>query len=104
MVNLGDAADGRQVFRRGSEDVFQLGVRRVEVVHLEQRAPERDAGGQIAGMDREARAAGLDRLFVAASAPVLFGELRKRNRRRVLLDPASKLFNARIVRHVYPPW
>jgi hypothetical protein len=25
-------------------------------------------------------------------APVLFGELRKRNRRRVLLDPPSEIF------------
>jgi len=30
---------------------------------------------------------------------MLFGELRKRNRRRVLLDPASKFFNPRIIRH-----
>jgi hypothetical protein len=30
---------------------------------------------------------------------VLFGELRKRNRRRVLLDPTSKFFNPWIVRH-----
>jgi hypothetical protein len=32
-----------------------------------------------------------------AYATVLFSELRKRNRRRVLLDPASKFFNPRIV-------
>jgi hypothetical protein len=30
---------------------------------------------------------------------VLFGELRKRNRRRILQDPASKFFNPRIVWH-----
>ena len=30
---------------------------------------------------------------------VLLGELRKRNRRRILLDPASKLLDARIVWH-----
>jgi hypothetical protein len=30
---------------------------------------------------------------------VLFCKLRKSNRRRVLLDPASKFFNPRVVRH-----
>jgi hypothetical protein len=30
---------------------------------------------------------------------MLFGELRKRNRRRILLDPASKFFNPLIVGH-----
>jgi hypothetical protein len=30
---------------------------------------------------------------------VLFGELRKSNRRRIPLDPASKFFNPRILRH-----
>jgi hypothetical protein len=31
---------------------------------------------------------------------MLFGKLRKSNRRRILLDPASKFFNPRVVRHV----
>jgi hypothetical protein len=30
---------------------------------------------------------------------VFFGELRKSNRRRILLDPASKVFNPRVVVH-----
>jgi hypothetical protein len=30
---------------------------------------------------------------------VLLGQLRKRNRRRILLDPASKFFNPLVVRH-----
>ena len=33
------------------------------------------------------------RLTVITRATVLFGQLRKRNRRRILLDPASKVFN-----------
>jgi hypothetical protein len=31
---------------------------------------------------------------------VLFRELRKRNRRRILLDPASKFLNPQVVGHV----
>jgi hypothetical protein len=38
-------------------------------------------------------------LVELAGAPVLFCKLRKSNRRRVLLDPASKFFNPRVVRH-----
>jgi len=30
---------------------------------------------------------------------MLLGKLRKCNRRRILLDPASKFFNTRVVRH-----
>jgi hypothetical protein len=30
---------------------------------------------------------------------MLFGKLRKSNRRRILLEPASKFFNPRVVRH-----
>ena len=101
MVNLRHAADGRQVLGRVFEHVFQLGLRRVEIVHLEQRATQRHAGGEIPWMDGKPGSAGCDRVFVAASPPVLFGELRKRNRRRVLLDPASKFFNTWIVRHGY---
>ena len=44
-------------------------------------------------------AAGLDRVVVAADAAELFGERRKRNRRRVRLDPASQFLYARILRH-----
>jgi hypothetical protein len=32
---------------------------------------------------------------------VLFGKLRKSNRRRIPLDPASKVFNPRVVGHPY---
>ena len=40
-----------------------------------------------------------NRLLELAGAPVLLRELRKRNRRRILLDPASKFFNPLAVRH-----
>jgi hypothetical protein len=51
-------------------------------------------------MERQAGAAGVDRVLILLRPPALFGELRKRNRRRILLDPASKVFNPRIVGHL----
>jgi hypothetical protein len=44
-------------------------------------------------------AADRDRLLIIATAPVLLRELGKRDRRRVLLDPAAQRFDARIVIH-----
>ena len=41
----------------------------------------------------------VDRLLVLPGAPVFFGELRKGNRRRILLDAASKVVDSRIVSH-----
>ena len=48
-------------------------------------------------MVREAGAADVDGFVVGAFAAQLFGELRKRHRRRVRLDPASEVENSRIV-------
>lgn len=50
-------------------------------------------------MDREPGAADFDRLLDLAGAAALLGKLRKRNRRRVLLDPASKIFDPLVVGH-----
>ena len=46
---------------------------------------------------REPGAADRDRFIVGAGAAALFGELRKSNRRRVRLDPASKFEQSWIV-------
>src|SRR5437867_8353639 len=50
-------------------------------------------------MDGEAGAAGVDGFVKMSGAAALFGELRERNRRRVLLDPASKVFDSRVFGH-----
>ena len=86
---------------RGAEDRFQLLARPVVVADLDQRAAERDAGGQIRRVPLQAAAAGLYGFFVAALTAVLLRQRRKRNRRRIHLDPASQLLYARILRH--PP-
>jgi len=40
-----------------------------------------------------------NRLLELSGTPVFLSELRKRNRRRILQDPASKVFNPLAVRH-----
>ena len=50
-------------------------------------------------MLRQAVPANANGVLELACTPMLFRELRKCNRRRILLDPASKFFNPRVVRH-----
>ena len=64
---------------------------------LDQGAAERDARGEIAGVIGEAGAADADGFVVVAGAAALLGELRKSNRRRVRLDPASQFEDSWIV-------
>jgi hypothetical protein len=93
MMDLGHAADGREVFRRALEHDLQFGLRLVELIELDERAPERDARGEVPGVNGEARARDRDALFERARAAAFLGELGERDRRRVLLDPASKVFD-----------
>ena len=71
------------------------------MLEVEKCAAQRDAGRQIRGMNGESRAAHVHRLFELSCAAVLFGELRESDRRRVLLDPSSEIFETRIVSHRY---
>jgi len=50
-------------------------------------------------MSGEPLAAGVDGVLVLSLSPVLFSQLRKRNRRRIFFDPASKVFHSTAVRH-----
>jgi hypothetical protein len=84
---------------RRSEHGRQFRERVVELSKVEQRAAERGARGEILGMDRHTGAADAHGFRRAAGAAELFGERRKRQRRRILLDPAPQVFNARAVRH-----
>src|SRR5262245_2633360 len=51
----------------------------------------------IARVARQPVPAHLDGFLELADSPVLFGKLRKSNRRRILLDPTSKLLNPGVV-------
>ena len=94
VEHLRQTAHGGEVFRRAFQDDLELGSRRLELVQLEERAPEGHPCGQISGMDRQSGAADLDRILVVPRPPVLLGELGKSNRRRILLDPAPQFVNA----------
>ena len=80
-------------------DALQLTLRLLEVSELQQRAAERDAGGQIVGIGGEAGPAHGDGFFGPPGAAELFGKLGESNRRRILVEPASKVLDARSVWH-----
>ena len=99
-MNFGKAADRGKILGRALQHVLELGERGVEVVELEQRPSERDARRQISGMEFEAGAANVDGLLEPAGAPQFLGQLREGDRRRVLLNPAPKIFDALAVGHL----
>ena len=90
LVDLGEGADRRQVAGRRVQDERQLVEGFVEAIELDEGAAEGDVRGQVCGVLGEADLADGDGFVRVAVAAELFGELRKSNRRRILLDPASK--------------
>ena len=98
-VNLGNAFERGQMSGAAASTVVSSAERGVELALVEQRAAERGASGGVFGVEGEAGPAGLDRLAEPAGAPEFLGEGGKSKRRRILLDPASQLLNARAVRH-----
>ena len=99
LFDIGQLANGAEVVRSGLEHIFELADRFVVPPHFEQRTAKRDASGEIGRVLSEAGPADANRVLELARTPMLFRKLRKRNRRRILLDPASKFFNPRIIRH-----
>src|SRR5262245_46322290 len=99
LVNPGEGANGSQIVRRDAQHGLEFHARLVKLPQFDQRATEGDLRGQIPWMPRQPVAADRDRLLVIASASVLLGELCKRDRRRVLLDPAAQRFDARVLIH-----
>ena len=76
------------LFRTRSSSCLRL----VELLQLEERAPERHAGREISGVNGEAGAADVHGFLELPGAPVFLGQLGESDRRRVLLDPSSKIF------------
>jgi hypothetical protein len=100
-MNLCELADGNQVVRGGIQYAKELRPRFFEPTELEESPSERDTCRDIRGMLGKTGLANPDSFLAVASAPVLLGKLRKRNRRRIFLNPASKVFNPWVVRHPY---
>jgi hypothetical protein len=101
-VHVAKRTNGREILGRALKDGFELLLRGVELVEVQQGPAERYARGKIRGMSGEAAAAHIDGFLMLAQATALFGELRKRNRRRIVFDPASKVFQSDAVRHAVP--
>jgi hypothetical protein len=99
FVDLRQAARGRDILRRRTQDCLELFARGIEIARFDQRTAERHARRQICRMALEARGTDFNRFLIAAETPVFLRERRKRNRRRVGLDPASQFLYPRILRH-----
>ena len=92
LEHVGQSANRRKVLRRGTQHLLELLLRVLVLVELDERASESYARGQISRVRRQARAADIRGFVKHRRAAVLFRELRKSNRRRVLLDPSSEIF------------
>jgi hypothetical protein len=94
VMGFREAFDRREILRRAFQNVLEFVLRVLELVELEQRPSKRHTRRVISGVNREAGAGGVYRFLQLSRAAVLFGELRERDGRRILLDPSSKIVNA----------
>ena len=99
LMDLRELANRDEVVWRSVEDAKKLGARLLQPVKLEERPTQRDPCRQVGGMLCQPRLAHPNGFFEVSGPPVLLGKLRKSNRRRILPDPASKVFNPGIVGH-----
>jgi hypothetical protein len=99
LMDLGELADSDRVVRGGVEHSKEFGPRLLITTEFKQGAAQRHPGGQISGMLGQPRLADSDGFLAVASPSILFRKLRKSNRRRILLNPASKIPNPRVIRH-----
>jgi hypothetical protein len=99
LMDFGELAEGDTVVGCIIEHAKELRTCLLVATQLEQRAAKGDPRGQIGGMLSQAGLAHPDGFLAVTCTAMLFSELRKSNRRRVLLDPASKVFDPRVVGH-----
>ena len=95
VEDLGEAADRGQVLRRFRRHELEFEPRVVELAEIEQRPAERDPRRQVTGVPGQPFAADANGLLGLAGAPVLLGQLREGNRRRVGFDPAPQIVDSR---------
>jgi hypothetical protein len=98
-MNISQLAHGSEIVWRGTDDVLELGGGFIGPSQFEQSPAERHPRREVSRMVRQPRGRDIYRLFVLAHAAMFFRELSKGDGRRVLLDPASQVFDATVVRH-----
>ena len=81
------------------EHALELGARSVEAPKFEQGPTECDPRREIRGVLSQTGLAHPNGLFAVTGPPAFLRELGKRNRRRILEDPASKILYPRVIRH-----
>jgi hypothetical protein len=101
LVDLGELAYRDQIVRGGVEHAKKLRAGIFQAAQFKEGTTECDPRGQIGRMLSETGLANPDRLFAVTGSPVFLCKLRKSNRRRILKDPASKVFNPGVVGHPY---
>ena len=99
MERFGERPKRGEILGRAPQDVLKFGLRFAELIEFEERPPERDAGRQIRRVQRQTGAADADGLLEVAGSPALLRQLGEGDRRRVLLNPASKILDATGVGH-----
>jgi hypothetical protein len=99
LMDLGELADSDQIVRRGVEHSKEFGARLLVPTEFKQGAAQCHPGGHVGGMLGQPGLADPDSFLAVASPSILFRKLRKSNRRRILLNPASKIPNPRVIRH-----
>jgi len=85
---------GQQVVGSDLEYVLELGPRLLILIESGERPAQGNSSRQKGWVMFEAGEAHSNGLIVFAGTPELLGERRKSNRRRVLLNPASKHIKA----------
>ena len=96
-MELCECPGGGEIIRRGAADELELPLGLVKPVERDQRAAHRHACGNVSGIARQAGVADRDGFLQPAGATELLGELGESNRRRILAEAASKIFDARVV-------
>ncbi len=102
LMEIGQAADGGEVVGGQAPGLLELVPGGVQLAERRQRPGERHAGRRVRGMALQSLAAHPDGRRQVAAAPVLFGQLRKGNRRRVMFQPLAELVDAGILGHRHP--
>ena len=97
LMDLRELTYRNEIVGGSVEHAQELGARIVEAPKFEQGPTECDPRRQIRGVLSQTGLADPNGLFAVTGPPVFLRELRKRNRRRILQDPASKIFNPRVI-------
>jgi hypothetical protein len=99
LMDLCELTYCNEMVRGSVEHAQELGARIVKAPKFEQGPTECDPRRQIRGVLSQTGLAHPNSLFAVTGPPVFLRELRKSNRRRILVDPAPKILNSRVIRH-----